>query len=138
MAKFALTDASVVINSVDLSDHVQSVEIEYSADTVEVTAMSDAAHNYVPGLLVQSINCTFLQNFAASKVDATLAPLIGAAAFTVTVKPTSGAVSATNPSYSGSFILGDYQPIGGSVGGEATASATFMVGAAAGVTRATS
>ena len=32
MAKFVLTDASVTLNSVDLSDHVASVTLDITAD----------------------------------------------------------------------------------------------------------
>ena len=88
------------------------------------------------GLLNWSIDVEFLQDFASAKVDATLFTLVGAAAFTVTVKPTSGSVSATNPSFSGSAVLESYPPMSGSVGDLETASATFR--SAGTLTRATS
>lgn len=137
MAKIVLKDAYVSVNSVDLSDHVESVEVTYNADAGEATAMGDAAHNFLPALLNQGVSVTFRQDFAASKVDATLAPLVGAAAFAIEVRPTSGSVSTTNPKYSGNVILTDYAPIGGSVGDVLNAPVQFQPGDGTGIVRAT-
>ena len=98
--------------------------------------MGDTTRSNLAGLLNWSIDVEFLQDFAAAKVDATLFSLIGAAAFTVTVKPTSSSVSATNPSFSGSVVLESYPPMSGAVGDLETASATFR--SAGTLTRATS
>ena len=125
MATFVYTDASVVVNSVDLSDHVKSCTLNYEAEMLDDTVMGDTTRSNIAGLLNWSMDIEFLQDFAAAKVDATLFSLIGAAAFTVTVKPTSGSVSATNPSFSGSAVLESYPPMSGSVGDLETASATF-------------
>jgi hypothetical protein len=115
MGTLVLTDASVIINAVDLSDHVRSVTINYSADMVEDTNMGDDTHLMKGGLKNWSMDIEFSQDYAAANVDATLFPLVGAE-FTVAVQPTSGAISATNPSYGGTGILESYTPIGGSIG----------------------
>ena len=125
MATFVYTDASVVVNSVDLSDHVKSCTLNYEAEMLDDTVMGDTTRSNIAGLLNWSIDVEFLQDFASAKVDATLFSLVGAAAFTVTVKPTSASVSATNPSFSGSAVLESYPPMSGSVGDLETASATF-------------
>ena len=125
MATFVYTDASVVVNSVDLSDHVKSCTLNYEAEMLDDTGMGDTTRSNIAGLLNWSIDVEFLQDFASAKVDATLFSLGGAAAFTVTVKPTSASVSATNPSFSGSAVLESYPPMSGSVGDLETASATF-------------
>ena len=136
MATFVYTDASVVVNSVDLSDHVKSCTLNYEAEMLDDTVMGDTTRSNIAGLLNWSIDVEFLQDFASAKVDATLFTLVGAAAFTVTVKPTSGSVSATNPSFSGSAVLESYPPMSGSVGDLETASAPFR--SAGTLTRATS
>lgn len=138
MAKVVLTDAYVSVNSVDLSDHVRSVEVTYNADEVEQTTMGDAGHNFLPGLGQQGIVVTFAQDFAASKVDVTLGPLVGAAAFAVEVRPTSASVGSTNPRYYGNCILSNYTPISGGVGDFHEAQATFAPGDGTGIVRATS
>jgi len=40
MARIVLTDASIVINSVDLSDHIASVTISTSEDVIDTSAFS--------------------------------------------------------------------------------------------------
>ena len=125
MAKFVLDDADVTINAVDLSVYVKSVTINYEAEVKDITAMGDDGREKLAGLRNGSIEIEFFQDFVAAKVDATLFPLVGAAEFTVLILPTSAAVGADNPLYTSSCILASYSPIRGSVGDEATATATF-------------
>jgi len=125
MATFVYTDASVVVNSVDLSDHVKSCTLNYEAEMLDDTVMGDTTRSNIAGLLNWSIDVEFLQDFASAKVDATLFTLVGAAAFTVVLKPTSGSVSATNPSFTGSAVLESYPPMTGGVGDLETVSVTF-------------
>lgn len=128
MAVFVLTDASVTVNSVDLSAYVTSVTLNYEKDSVEVTAMGSSGHTYTGGLQNNSLDVTFNQDFAATKVAATLDALIGTTT-TVVVKPTSAAVSATNPSYTmSSAFLAATQPVAGSVGDLAAMSVSFTGG----------
>ena len=134
MANIVYTNVSVVINSVDLSDHVVSVRVNESFEVVDATKMGDTARSRLQGLVDWSIDIEFRQDFAASKVDATMAAFPAAGA-TITVKPTTAAVSATNPSYAGTAILESYGTISGTVGEDATVSARF-VGSGA-LTRAT-
>ena len=125
MASFVLNDASVTINSVDLSDHVQSVTINYGAEMQDETAMSDDTRINKGGLKTWSMDIQFKQDHAASEVDATLFSLVGTT-FTVAVRPTSSAVGSTNPSFTGTGCLESYNPVGGSVGDLATTSVTIQ------------
>ena len=124
MAVLAFLDASVVVNAVDLSDHVKQATIATSTDDLDDTAMGDTYRSRIAGLKDWSVTIQFHQDFAAGEVDATLFPLLGTVT-TVTIKPTSGAVSATNPSYSGSVLVNDYKPLDGSVGDLAGVSVTW-------------
>jgi hypothetical protein len=139
MAKFVLKDAVITVNGVDLSDHATSVTMDLSTDEVEVTGFSSGAgREFLPGLKSETITVNFLQDFAAAEVDATLWPLYNAGStFTVTVKPTSAATSATNPQYSATCALFTYSPIAGDVGSRSETSVTFRVASGV-VTRATS
>jgi hypothetical protein len=128
VAVFVLTDASVTVNSVDLSAYVTSITLNYEKDSVEVTAMGSSGHTFTGGLQNNSLDITFNQDFAATKVAATLDALIGTTT-TVVVKPTSAAVSATNPSYTlSSAFLAATQPVAGSVGDLASMSVSFTGG----------
>ena len=131
MAVFVLKDAAVTVNSVDLSDYVTSLTLNYETDSVEVTAMGATGHKFTGGLQNISLDVTFNQDFASSQVAATLDALVGSTT-TVVVKPTSAAVSATNPSYTitDAFLAGT-QPVSGSVGDLASMSVSFTGGSLA-------
>jgi len=135
MATFVATDYSVVINSVDLSDHVRSATIDYSVEEQDDTAMGDSTRSAAGGLKNWSYNVEFLQDFAASEVDATLFSLVGSTTF-ATFKPTSGSVTATNPSFSGTALIQSYGPLGSSVGDQAAV--TLQATAAGDLARNTS
>ncbi len=98
MAKFVYDDVSVTINSVDLSDHVQSATIQADVTEVDVTAMGDSWDQSLAGRKKASGSITFYQDFAAGEVDATIWPLIGSTT-NIEIRATSDAVSATNPDY---------------------------------------
>ena len=136
MAVFAFTDASVTINSVDLSDHVRSVSLSLTAEELDTTAMSATGYRTrAGGLKDGSLTLEFNQDFASSEIDATFNGIIGTVVAFV-VKPTSGSVSSTNPSYSGNVLITEYMPLANAVGDLATVSMTFPTSGA--ITRATS
>ena len=139
MAILILTDATVTINSVVLSDHVDSVAVTSAYDDVDITAMGATAHAHAQGLSDDKITATFLQDFALTKVDATLAPLYyNKTTFPVVVKPTSAAVSSTNPSYTiSSALLLEYTPLDGKVGDRSEMQVTFTPAAGSAIVRGT-
>lgn len=125
MAEFVLTDASVTVNAVDLSGKVRKATVKTSADDQDATAMGATWKARRGGLKDSTVSLEFNQDFAAANVDATLWAALGTNV-TVVVKPTSGALSATNPGFSGSMLLKEYSPIDGEVGSMATAGAEFV------------
>lgn len=135
MANRVLNNAYVTLNAVDLSNLVRTVTLDYSAEMQDDTAMSDTARSRIGGLKDWSLTIEFFQDYAASKVDATLFSLVGST-FAVEVRSDSGSASATNPKYTGTGILESYVPVGGTVGENQMAPVTIRgVGA---LTRATS
>lgn len=128
MAQIVLTDASITINSISLGNRANSVELNFEVDSVEITAFGDTGHKFTGGLQNVSCNIEFMQDFAAANVEATIYPLVGTAT-TVVIKPTSGAVSATNPSYTiSNAFLASHQPVSGAVGELAMTSLSFTGG----------
>jgi hypothetical protein len=128
MAKIILTDASITVNSVALSSLSNSVTLTYEKDSVEITAFGDSGHKFTGGL--QNITCEMemFQDFAATQTEATIYPLVGTPT-TVVIKPTSAAVSATNPSYTLSdTMLVSHTPVAGAVGEVAMTSLSFSGG----------
>lgn len=117
MAKLILKNCVVTVNSVDLSDHASSVEIEATKDDVETTSFDGSGKEVKAGLQDTTITVTFQQDFASGEVDATLWPLWNnETEFTVSVKPTSDSTSATNPRYDATCVLLEYSPLDGDVG----------------------
>lgn len=126
MSSLHFNDCFVSIGGTDLSDFVQSVTVNYSAEMLDETAMGDTTRKNKGGLFNWSIDVEFKQDFAASAVDVTLFSLVGTT-FTVIVRPVAAsAVSATNPNYTGTGILESYNPLGNSVGDLATAPITIQ------------
>ena len=126
MAFIVLKNAYVMINAVDLSDHVKQVTLKYSAVIHDDTAMGATSKSRVAGLLDWSMDVEFYQDYASGKVDATLFPLVGAASFAVHLKPVNDTISATNPDFTGNAVIeGDYTPVSGAVGDLSTVTVTF-------------
>ena len=98
-APFVFTDAFVSVNSVDLSDWVTSVTVNYVFDEIEVTAMGATSHEFKKGLQSSTIDITFNNDFTAAASYATVVAEIGEGDSTVSVRPTSSTVGATNPSF---------------------------------------
>lgn len=139
MGKFVLKDAVITVNSVDLSDHFSSVEIEQEADDVEFTSFGAGFKEYGQGLKDATITVSAFQDFDAAKVDATLYPLFASGGtFPVTVKATNSAVGTTNPLYTLTARLFSYSPLSGDVGDASTTELTFRNGGTAGLVRSTS
>lgn len=136
MAKYVAINHDVTINGVDFSQSIAAVTFEITADEVETTAFQQDWRSRIGGLKDASISIDFHQDFGAGGIDATLYPLLGSIA-TVVCNPTGGSVTATNPSYSGEFLVTQYSPFSSSVGDLATVSVSFPAAGTAGITRAT-
>ena len=134
MAKFAATDYFVSISGTDFSSSLNSVELAEEADNLETTAFGSTWRTRIGGLKQASLTLNFMQDFAAGSVDATLNGLLGSIA-TVVIRPTSGTVTATNPSYTMTALVTQYSPFASSVGDIATLSVTWPISGS--VTRAT-
>lgn len=135
MAKFAATDYKVSVNGTNLSANLNSVELSIEADDLETTAFGSEWRSRIGGLKTGSVTLSFLQDFGAGSVDATLYPLFNTLA-TVVITPTSSTVSSTNPSYTALALVNQYMPFASSVGDIATLSVTWPTSGT--ITRATS
>lgn len=137
MARFVATDYNITINGTDFSDSIAAVTMDVTSEEQDVTAFGGSGYrSRIGGLKDASVSLDFHQDFGAAAIDATLFPLLGAAA-TVVVKPTSGAVSATNPSYTGEFLVSQYTPFASTVGDLATLSVSWNLAGTAGIVRGT-
>lgn len=133
MATLALLNAFVQINAVDLSDHARQATLALEATALNSEAFGDTWTEITGGLKSGTLTIEFLDDFAASEVDATLFPIFGTVV-TFTVRPDAGVVSATNPNYTGSVFIQQHS-VGGSLNEMAMKSLTLPTSGA--VTRAT-
>jgi hypothetical protein len=134
VAKFVATDYAISIGGTDFSSSLAAATLDITVEEQDTTAFGDTARTRIGGLQDASLTLDFHQDFGASSVDATLFPLLGTQA-TVTITPTSGTVSATNPTYTAVALVTQYQPFASSVGDLATLSVSWPISGA--VTRAT-
>jgi len=135
VAKFVAKDYDITINGDNFSSSLASVSLNLTAEEQETTAFGNDYRSRISGLRDASISLDFHQDFGATAVDATLYPLLGSEA-TVVVKPTSGAIGATNPGFSAVYLVTEYSPFDSSVGDLATLSVSFPI-ASGTVTRLT-
>jgi hypothetical protein len=131
MARLVLTDASVVVNGVNLSEFITSISLSTSEDVVDTTGMAaGGARTRVSGLADNSVTFEFNNDYATGGPEITMnavgSSLVGTNT-TVVVKPTSAAVSASNPSYTFSCVVAEWQSLSGAVGELATVSTTWPI-----------
>lgn len=140
MAKFVLKDAYVAINGTAISDHVSSVTIESTFDEVDFTAFGPSNYReFGQGMGDANITLTVFQDFAASSIDAIFWPYSQTGGtFTCEVRPTSAAASSTNPKYTMTSRLFQFNPIAGAVGDASTTDIPLRNGGTAGLVRGTS
>lgn len=124
MAIFVLTDASVTVNTQNLSTYVTSVTVNYEKDAIETTAMGATGHVFNGGLQNLSVTLEMQNDEAANKTMETLFAAVGSGTNTLVIKNTStGAIFTCSNMY-----LQTSTPVNGSIGELATQSVTFTGG----------
>lgn len=126
MAIFMNNNVVVVLGATTISDHVSSITLNREVDAVEITAMSDTDHVFLKGLNANSVTIEFFNDFAASSVNSIIDDAMGTY-LNLRLVPVSGTVTSTNPSYTMSCFIQQWQPINGAVADVATASVTWPV-----------
>ena len=121
-----LTNPKIVINSVDLSSHIDSVHLESTATDLDTTTFGNTAKRHASGLLDNKVTLEFQQDEALASVEATIYPLIGSTT-TMTVWPNGGTTSTTNPAYTMTVVVEQWIPLDGKAGDLSKASITWPV-----------
>lgn len=125
MARFVATDYKVVFGTANFSNLVAAVTLEFSAEEQDVTSFGTAGfRERITGLKDGTLSVDFMQDFAAGSVDQYFWSNLGSAV-AVTLSPTSGSASSSNPVYSGTVVVVGYSPLASSVGDLATFSVSF-------------
>jgi hypothetical protein len=115
MAIYLDNNVGLKIATVDLSAYVTSITLTQTFDEVETTSMGAAAHQFSKGLESSTLQVDFLNDWAASQVQATLQAAYGTSV-TALIVPVKGAVtttiSATNPLFTVSILVNNLTPVG--------------------------
>ena len=112
-------DARVSWKGNVISSSVRALSMELGSDAPEATAMGDNWREFeAGGLKTASVEMEI--NWAAGSTTA-VDSLFGSTGAlgqsgALTVRPTTGAIAAANPEYSGNFIVTSYTPFQGNVG----------------------
>lgn len=128
MAQIVLTNADISIAGTDLSSLSNSVTLNYEIDSVEATGFG-SNHNFIGGLQNISVDVSLMQDFTASKTEATVYPLVGTTCTLIFIPVKGTAVSATNPRYTitGAFLAA-HTPVAAAVGELAMTELSFTGG----------
>jgi len=100
------------IATVDLSEYVTSITLTQTFDEVETTTMGQGSHVFAKGLESSTLQVDFLNDWAASKVQATLQAAYGTSVTAVVIPVKGTAVGATNPLYTVSILVNNLTPVG--------------------------
>ena len=93
-----LSNPTITVNSVDLSDQCTSATLTVKYDALESTAFGGNSRVYVSGLGDHELTVELFMSYAATETYATLAAIVGNVT-NVVMKPTGSAASATNPQF---------------------------------------
>jgi hypothetical protein len=134
MAIFMGNKVAVIVGTTTITTFVSSVSLSREVDAVEITAMTDTLNNFIGGIERPTVTLEVFNDFAASSVNSLFEDALGTK-LAIKLIPVSGTVTATNPSYSMSVLVSQWQPINGSIDSPASASISLPVTA---LTKATS
>ena len=118
MAHEVFTDGSFIWNAVDLSDHVREIRLRENTEFAQEQRMGSTVNVRHPVIKDWGLEIILYQDFASSEVDATLsADALAKTARTWTVrKNKASAISATNPDYTATGYISEYEPLHGAFG----------------------
>ncbi|WP_431997847.1 phage tail tube protein [Streptomyces fungicidicus] len=130
-----LTAEYLSINANDLSEFTKKAEVAIEVEEKDVTNYKSLGwKEVIGGLKSATLACEWLQDYAATKLDAIMWPLLGTVV-PFEVRADQAAVGPSNPAYKGNVLISGWSPVTGAVGDEATVSQDFPTSGA--VTRAT-
>jgi len=124
-----LSNATVAIGAVDVSDQVKSVTLTVGYDSLETTAMGSNGHVFTQGLQNVEVTFTMFNSYGAGEIEATLYDVVGDGNTTLVISPSGTTESASNPEYTiTNAMLASFTPINSTVGELSEVEVTFTGG----------
>lgn len=132
MPRLVLTNAYVLYASNDISQYVSSIGLSSSVDVIETTGLGNVARTRVGGLFDNQLTVEFNQDFADNALEelvngTSLATSTVGTTVAMEIRPVNTTVSASNPKYTFSALIAEWQPLSGAVGELVTASVTWPI-----------
>jgi hypothetical protein len=116
MTAMVLTAAYISVNAEDRSNRTKKCELVVNVDPKDVSTFASAGwREYLGGMKAGTLSLGFNNDNADNDLDEDLWTLLGTVV-AFEVRPSSAAVSATNPKFTGSVLITEHKPISGSVG----------------------
>ncbi len=124
-----LSNPTVLIGAVDVSDQCSSATLTVGYDSLESTAFGDTGHKFVQGLQSVEVTLTLFASYGAAEMEATLYAAVGTGTTTLVMSPSGTTESATNPEYTiTNAMLASFTPINATVGELSTFEVSFTGG----------
>lgn len=132
MGKLILRNVSVIVDGTDLTQRARSVNLDTSADEIDVTAFGGSGwREFEPGLKQGTIEVEFYQDFDSGMTHATLWPLAESnEEFELRIGPDGDVGATDNPVFVGQVKLYGYKFLQGEVGAASTNPVTFRLSGA--------
>lgn len=127
---------SITLGGTDLSSSLRALDSGEGARALSAETDGDDWEHFENGLKFGAVTAQFKQDFSSGGVDDTISALVGTE-FAVVIKPDAGAVSTSNPSFTATMMVEDYQRFVGSIGEQAFCSVQLALAAGTGFVRAT-
>ena len=124
-----LSNATVLIGAVDVSDQCRSVTLTVGYDSLETTAMGSNGRTYTKGLESVEVTLEMFNSYGAGEIEATLFDVVGDGNTTLVISPSGASESATNPEYTiTNAMMSSFTPLISSVGDLSVVNVTFTGG----------
>lgn len=116
MAKSVMLASFLSVGGTDLSSYCSRIEFSLEAESKDTTTFGSGGwHEELSGIKSGTLSVTLKQDMAAAALDAILFPLFGTIQ-TFEIRMSNAVVGTSNPKYTGSINIRQYNPITGSVG----------------------
>ena len=124
-----LSNATVLIGAVDVSDQCRSVTLTVGYDSLETTAMGSNGRTYTKGLESVEVTLEMFNSYGTGEIEATLFDVVGDGNTTLVISPSGSTESASNPEYTiTNAMMSSFTPLISSVGDLSVVNVTFTGG----------
>ena len=94
-----LSNPTVTIGGVDVTQNTSAASLEIGYDSLESTTFGDTGHRFVSGLQMVNVTLTMFMNYGTGEIEATLFDQVGDGTTTLVISPSGASESASNPEY---------------------------------------